>query len=103
MGTVLPKASPPTEINPTPGPNRQLVASAFGVTIGEVEVGTGTDVGVSEGTMGGDVGVSEGIIGVSEGINGGDVGVSVGIKAMTGAMNMLKEVGRSGFEATGIG
>jgi hypothetical protein len=72
------------------------VASAFGVTIGEVEVGTGTDVGVSEGTMGGDVGVSEGI-------NGGDVGVSVGIKSMTGAMNILKEVGRSGFEATGIG
>jgi hypothetical protein len=56
----------------------------------------GTAVGVSDGIKGGDVGVSEGM-------KGGDVGVSDGIESITGAMNKLKEVGRSGFDATGTG
>jgi hypothetical protein len=90
IATNDPAASPPTEENSVPGPNRQLAGSTFGVTMGLDEVGLATEVGVSKGPA-------------TYGVDGGGVGEKSGNTSITGAINKLKEVARSGFEATGTG
>ncbi len=103
MGTMAPKFNPPTEEYPVPGPKRQLAGTVFGVTMGVVEVGLDAAVGeaVELDSAVGEAVLLDTAVGVFVGPSGD--GVSEGVITMTGAMNMLKEVGRSGFEATGIG
>ena len=78
-----------------PGPKRQLALTEVGVTMAAESVAVAASVGVAVAETGMSVKVSVGINAV--------VAAAPGATAESGAMNMLKVVGRAGSEATGTG
>src|SRR5664280_210041 len=91
IGTVCPTISTPTDEKSVPGPKRQLAFTVLAITMGPESVAVTASVAVAVGVTGVSVKVSVGTIG------------AVLVALESGARYMLKEVGRDGSEATGMG